>query len=192
MSIQTSSIDRHELDRWKTSHILGLDSLRGILSIIVLYAHTYQIFITPLEVGGHSTFGYANGILARCAVLCFFVLSGHVITLSIDSNYQKNGRFDLFQYLGSRFFRIVPPLLVVFCLTLIASLIIKNLNASSVSAEFSARKFYITDILDQIRSLLTLCTSGDLTGKGLNGPLWTLTYEIQLYIISGLLACVIF
>ena len=48
------------------------------------------------------------------------------------------------------------------------------------------RNLYVVDIKNQLISILTLCVRGDLTG-GIIGPLWSLIYEVQLYVIFGLL-----
>jgi peptidoglycan/LPS O-acetylase OafA/YrhL len=68
-----------------------------------------------------------------------------------------------------------------------AQKILQLLGADAVSLSGAARNSFHTNILAQIVALLTCCAFGNLAGSA-NGPLWSLTYEIQLYAIAGLLS----
>ena len=171
--------------------IQSLDSLRGVLSFLVVIAHAWQTFIHPLEIRDTPA-QYVFGLLARFAVLCFFCLSGYVITLSIDLNRVRHGAFGLWDFFLARAFRITPPLLLVFAITFLAELALIFLGADLVNSDWTVREIYATDIALQLKALRTFCTQGDLTGGGFNGPLWTLAYEIQLYVMAGLLAYALF
>jgi peptidoglycan/LPS O-acetylase OafA/YrhL len=172
-----------------TEHVRSLDTLRGLLSVFVVAAHAWQIFSYPYT--GETWANFVFGFPARAAVLCFFCLSGYVIAMSIHSNIRRNGTFDTKDYAISRFMRIAPPLLGVVALTSLFSMILAINNASNITLMNAARPLFTADPSGQITALLTLTVSGDLTGHLVNGPVWSLVYEIQLYVIAALvvLAC---
>jgi peptidoglycan/LPS O-acetylase OafA/YrhL len=175
-----------------TKHnILGLDALRGILAIIVCMSHSWQVFIDPLE---HelTSWNYVFGISARFSVIGFYCLSGYVIALSIQRNIAKFEGFSGIEYFLARAFRILPPLIFVIASVYALTGIAAHYNIDRLPEGFrSTREIYFVDIKTQLLSLRTLLTDGNLSGV-LNGPLWSLQYEIQLYIITGLAAISLF
>ena len=173
-------------------HRSGLDSLRGLLAIIVVAAHTWQTFIRPLESGGPASLSSTVlGLSARIAVLAFFCLSGFVIAMSISSNTARHGDFRLAKFGESRFFRIVPPLLLVIFAVLAIQVGLTIAGLDRVNSKFAAREVYETDVRAQMTALITLCLDGELTGNWLNGPLWSLAYEIKAYVLAGLGAAIL-
>jgi peptidoglycan/LPS O-acetylase OafA/YrhL len=169
-------------------HSRSLDSLRGMLALFVVAAHSWQIFSYPYV--GETWANLLFGFPARAAVLWFFCLSGYVIANSIHGNISSNGTFDPKEYAMSRILRIVPPFLGVVALTSLFSVILTYVDGRNVSMMSAARPSFIADPLGQITALLTLTLVGDLTGKLVNGPVWSLVYEIRLYVIAGLVALV--
>ena len=90
-----------------TSHrVHALDGLRGALACVVMLKHA-------TEHGGHGPMWLH--IASQAAVVCFFAISGYVLTRSWD------GRFGLF--LARRFVRLWP----VYALTLAAGYVIAGL-----------------------------------------------------------------
>ena len=167
-----------------TQHVRSLDALRGLLSVFVVAAHAWQIFSYPQTGDGWANLVF--GFPARAAVLCFFCLSGYVIAMSIHGNMRRNGTFDPLEYASSRFMRIAPPLLGVFALTWLFATILNAAGASHVGLQRAARPDFLADPVGQLSALMTLTIYGDLTGKLVNGPVWSLVFEIQLYVISAL------
>jgi peptidoglycan/LPS O-acetylase OafA/YrhL len=165
----------------------GLDALRGALAIIVCIAHGYQVFLAPLDPERSAIFA-GLGIGARLAVLWFFCLSGYVIALSVDKNLARNGYFCWREYASSRLWRILPPLLFVITLGAILALTARfaGIEALPVGVE-GARASYGVNFKTQLLSLVTVGAKGDLSG-GLNGPLWSLQFELQFYFFVGLAA----
>ena len=145
------------------SKIPGLDSLRGVLSLVVVIAHSWQVFIHPLD-RNDSLLLYIFSLSARFSVLAFFCLSGFVIALSIDQNRSRHGSFRISDYFLARVFRIVPPLLVVFAITFLMQLILMRVGAEIVGSTTAARQIFVTDVSDQFKALRTLCIKGDLAG----------------------------
>src|SRR6201995_995474 len=95
----TESIgDKHKL--------LGLDYLRAIAITYVLLFH-YQFFGHPDWVKSIAGFGWSG-------VDLFFVLSGFLISGQLFATIAKGGRISLSEFFIKRFFRIIPPFLLVF------------------------------------------------------------------------------
>lgn len=179
------TIHHLENTRYDLVRVESFDALRGVLSVLVCIAHAWQIFVSNFEHSTSTTY-FILGVIARGAVLCFFVLSGYVITLSIEKNIKRNNGFNFSDYVSARFWRIAPPLLVVMVVTLILSLVLDFLGANKIPDSIVAtRHVYNTNFSSQLGCLISACAFGDLTGKGFNGPLWSLAFEIQLYAISG-------
>ena len=167
-----------------THKIHGLDLFRGALAVLVLIPHAWQVFITPYQgING------VLGVVARSAVLLFFCLSGFVISMSIDNN-RNRGQFSLLDYISARTSRIIPPLIGAMLLVAVLAMVLQLLNAGSTSIVGAARHAFLSDIGSQGAAIFTLGTSGNLSGY-VNGPLWTLAYEIKFYAISGLLAVIV-
>lgn len=87
----------------RSGHIVELQSLRGIAATAVLIGHALIYYETPswFETLAHTF----NG---RTAVVVFFVLSGYVLTRSL-----QNSRFDrdsVFTFYVQRIFRIYPAI----------------------------------------------------------------------------------
>lgn len=93
----------------------GLDGLRGIAIIMVLFAHFHSkdsgavIFSYLAKIGGYG-------------VEIFFVLSGFLISFLLFREEVKVGRIHLGQFYGRRALRIVPPLLFFLSFLLALSL----------------------------------------------------------------------
>jgi len=132
------------------------------------------------------------GLSARFAVLCFFCLSGYVMAYSVSRNIQKYGSFNSLDYGMSRLIRIAPPLSAAIVLVWALSMVAEWASIQTLPAGIKgAREVFESNVGGQLYSIFMLFTEGDLSG-GLNGPLWSLQYEIQMYVILGLLATVFF
>lgn len=169
----------------------GLDVLRGVLAIIVCIAHSWQVFIAP-STGTTTWAGYVLALAARFAVLWFFCLSGYVISLSIAKNIELHKSFNSLEYALSRGFRVIPALVSVILIVFAIAVCVQMAGLSNLPSDMgAARTAFEVDVRSQFISLLTLGALRDLTG-GLNGPLWSLQYELQLYTVMGLAAVVLF
>lgn len=92
--------DKHKL--------LGLDHLRAIAITYVLIFH-YQFFGHPNWVKSIAGFGWSG-------VDLFFVLSGFLISGQLFATIGKGGTISLTEFFLKRFFRIIPPFLLIFAL----------------------------------------------------------------------------
>lgn len=164
--------------------------IRGAASLIVALAHTWQIFLYPLD--KHSTAFHVFGCMAVWAVATFFLLSGILIAFSIK-NRSASGRFDLGHYLQARALRIYPPLIVAVIVTVGAVLIIRSLGLYGAERywlpgdQASAREFAAFSWFD---AASTLSLAYNLVPRAtfvmFNGPLWSLSFEWWLYVLAGM------
>ncbi|MFI7782672.1 hypothetical protein EN46_02100 [Citrobacter amalonaticus] len=172
-------------------HSYHLDSLRGLLSLIVVLQHTAAAFIYSID-GVNSTLNTYMGLAAHFSVIFFFSLSGYVITISITENIKRNNAFKFSEYFLSRSIRIIPPLIGTILLSAIFLVLLQQINATHAVGEFKyfIRNHYYPDMVSQLKSIISLTISGNLTGgnNNVNGALWSLVYEIQFYVFAGLLS----
>lgn len=87
-------------------HLAGLDHLRSLAIIMVFAFHFGRIFPHPDWLKQISNFGWTG-------VDLFFVLSGYLISSQLFANIATHGRFSFKAFFVKRFFRIVPPYLIV-------------------------------------------------------------------------------
>lgn len=166
------------------------DFYRGVSAVVVVLAHACQVFLYNIELVSDYKFYISN--LAVFAVVLFFLLSGFLVTKSIISNYRKYSRFDWIDYLSSRLARIYPPFIFSMVVVFFVYLVICWLGlpgsainpfSEKISSSFG-REIYSISVREYFSSFLMM---GGL--HSLNGPLWSLYYEFQLYILAMLLSC---
>ena len=172
--------------------LASLDGLRGLLAAVVFFGHVQQIILMPFQADQHDLPTQVFGWMGLLAVICFFCLSGYVIALSIQQNCRRNGGFAIGEYGAARVLRVLPALVGVIVITWALGQVLLLLSANEVPPSLrAARSNYALDWTAQLTCLATACFKGDLTG-GVIGPLWTLAYEIQLYVLAGIGAYVAF
>ena len=161
----------------------NLNLLRMLAASAVIVSHSYPISlgpgtIEPLE----PILQYSLGAVA---VKVFFAISGFLIMMSFER------RRSLLDFAVARFLRLIPALVVVAVIT--AFLIGPLFTSLGLPAYFSHWRTLI--YVPQTASMLTgpAGLPGVFTGTpypGINGPLWTLHYELACYIflaVAGLL-----
>ena len=144
------------------------DFVRFIAASMVLYSHHFALNGRPEPIV--PFYGEKFGALA---VYIFFSLSGFLIYLSLE----KNG--DWWRFAAARFLRVMPNLTVALVLSSLVTLVY-----FSNYANLTAHIYYV------VRGIfLALFGAGyDIPGifetlkyQALNGPLWSLRYELHLY-----------
>ena len=100
----------------KENRLEFLDSLRGLASIAVVLSHFFIAYgiDTRFKVVTYSPFHFFFDGFA--AVTFFFILSGFVLTLSLD----REKEFNIWSFYAKRIFRIMPSYLIVLFLSLLA------------------------------------------------------------------------
>lgn len=165
--------------RMESSHLKWFDAARGVAAIAVLLDHSYYIFF--------QTTGFIPSALilaGNWAVYVFFFMSGFLITLSIKKNIERSGRFNVWQYTTSRILRIYPPLIGAILVIVIVGVVIRVFNLPDIGME--GREQYAYSFSEIITALQMRRGLGVV-----NGSLWSLYMEGQIYVIVGGIAGVI-
>ena len=168
-----------------------IEGLRGFAALLVAYFHCRQVtwigmgafhqlnasLASPGTIAAWLTFPVAWG---SAGVPIFFVISGYCIHRSGAARLFSNPgvRFDARQFWLRRFVRIYPVLLPALLLTLAAdSISLTLLPVSHKINAIGARDFFVN-----------LFSLQGVAGKtyGSNGALWTLSLEVQFYLLYPL------
>ncbi|WP_420391633.1 acyltransferase family protein [Acuticoccus sp.] len=171
---------------------VGLESLRGIAASLVVLYHAMLVFQvglhgephrTPMDVSDpalfalHALMAVFNG---PNAVILFFVLSGTVLTLSLDRAGAVSGR-GLVGYYVRRLFRIMPLLAFVALLAVVAHLMIAAREPLSTGTDWMQAYYRHEPGLGE----LVLNAIG--WSNSLNSPTWTIRIEILASLVFPLL-----
>ncbi len=152
----------------------NLNLLRMIAATSVLVSHAWPIALGPGAAEPLS--GLLGWSLGGVAVLVFFAISGFLITRSFE-------RQPTARWLLARLLRLGPALLVVLVLTV---LLLGPLVTSWPLRAYFTNGFIVTYVP---RNLFLWNQQPNLPGvfednpfpKAINGPLWTLYYEVTCY-----------
>ena len=150
--------------------------LRAIAATMVIYSHTLALSGRSETVGGVTSFG-------TLGVRLFFVMSGFLITKSFLS------RQSLKHFLLARFFRIFPGVwvAVIFCFFPVGWYF-STLHGAAYWHDPSVVHYFWKDLtlLTGTANPPSVFASNPIPGS-VNASLWTLQYELILYLITGLL-----
>ena len=148
-----------------------LDFLRFGAALTVLLGHMVQ--------DGFALGWIPIAYLSHEAVIVFFVMSGYIVYASTVA--RQGSAADYFIARASRIYSVALPA-VVFCVVL--SLGLAWIWPALAAIEPSWRPFSLADIG---ASLLFLNESwGPPTDLTLNGPYWSLCYEVWYYVLFGI------
>jgi len=151
--------------------------LRAIAALLVIYSHCFAL-------SGRSETIWGVTSLGTLGVRLFFVMSGFLITKSFLN------RQSLRLFLMARFFRIYPGawVAVLFC-TLVVGGYFTTLQMSAYLEHSATQSFLWKNLtlLTGVHGSLPGVFTGNPHPGGGNGSLWTLQYELILYLITGLL-----
>lgn len=159
-----------------------LHAIRFLCSQAVLLAHLISLF------GWH----YRTLIsMASFAVLLFFILSGFLITNSVQQHLNTNPHYGFSDYFRDRFFRIYPPFLAALFLTFTIDIVsfewtnqvysfkqyLVNLGVNTLLLqEFPPAVFVNEHYMIEFFRFECL---------GTNVPLWTIGIEWWIYLFFG-------
>jgi peptidoglycan/LPS O-acetylase OafA/YrhL len=146
----------------------NLDFFRASAVLMVLLFHIFDFFgikrLGPFEPQAMGGFG----------VFLFFIHTSFVLMLSLERQIASFGRRRLFLvFMLRRCFRIYP--LSIFVVTIITILKLR-LGETPWSLDWSSLRS--VDILSNI-----LLTQNLTTSPSIPGPLWSLPFEIQMYLV---------
>ena len=159
-----------------STRLRSLQGLRGIAALTVAVSHFLAAFyLTGKDTGtvleSIRPVSHLFGILAHKAVWIFFVLSGFVLTLQLDSRHHTYLR-----YLGSRLIRLYLPVWFAIIVNLI---IIWTIGQSGQKIDF-----WIGPNPEGISALGLLYEFLLFPDSYFLGPLWSLKWEVVFSVLA--------
>jgi len=170
------------IDCYSTGRDNNYNLLRFIAAVMVIFSHSF-----PLAARAHCPLGSIIQIkqsFGDISVNIFFVTSGFLVTKSLLA------RKGLISFFWARFLRIYPGLLfaLLFCVFIIG-ISFTELPPSQYLAQKKTYT-YLSCNLNLVYNHLQHTIPGVLTHvprpSSLNGSLWTLPWEVWMYISLGL------
>jgi peptidoglycan/LPS O-acetylase OafA/YrhL len=146
-----------------------------------IFLGSYRFLLAFFVFCSHSVWPLAHTVthdqIGGIAVLCFFVVSGYLITLTIEVHYASSVR----RYVINRFLRIYPTFWI--------SMLVATAAILSMGTTYVAENFYLRDWTwgNILRCILIFPAYG---GNKTWGPIpvgWTLQVEICFYLIMAVL-----
>ncbi len=154
----------------ETPRDTALDGLRGLNAFIVVTWHVYCLlapFITITTVLIVQTFPLSFFLSGTQAVVCFFILSGFVLTQTT-----KNINFSWKEYYPKRIIRLYIPTAIAFVFAASLILLIPRKFPTLENGTWLTTANYETITWETLFNNLTLFTTT------LNNPTWSIVYEI--------------
>lgn len=166
------------------SYFDNLAGIRGVAAAVVLLSHVVQLHFLRF-IGLNTPLHQISSITSEYAVVVFFILSGYLITHTLEANIERNGKLRLDVYAAARIARLYPPFLYavgvslcVFLLMDIFGLPGRNAPMSLQGDLYTAREIVHLSLGEIKQALFML--QGMLE---INGPLWSLYMEAKLYVL---------
>lgn len=171
------------LNAISSSKNFNLSSVRGLAALIVFFSHIIQVFW--LRFDGLGTYLHlSSSFLSYYAVVVFFVLSGFLITHSVELNINLYKKLRLDVFLVARFARLYPPFIVAVILSIGIYFIMDYFSLPGRAGEMSLSTDMYS-VRESINCSVTEILSALFLSHGLldmNGPLWSLYIEAKLYV----------
>jgi peptidoglycan/LPS O-acetylase OafA/YrhL len=162
-----------------------LGAVRGLAALVVLCAHAIQIFFLRFF-GLQSWPHLISSTASQYAVVVFFILSGFLITHSVELNIKRHsGKFRLAEFIAARFARLYPPFVLAVVLAIVVYLLLGyfGLPGRTVVMRLPGDLYSARDKIHlpshQVVYALFM-VNGMLE---INGPLWSLYMEAKLYVM---------
>jgi peptidoglycan/LPS O-acetylase OafA/YrhL len=157
------------------------------LAAVVLVSHLVQLHFLRF-IGLGTPLHQISSFASEYAVVVFFILSGYLITHTLEENIEHNGKLRLDVFAAARFARLYPPLLFAIGVSLVVFFIMDVFGLPgrgrpmSLPGDIYTAREVIHLHLSEIGGALAMM-HGMLE---INGPLWSLYMEAKLY---ALFAC---
>ena len=158
----------------RSTYFDNLAGVRGAAAAVVLLAHVIQLHF--LRFGLNTSLHQVSSITSEYAVVVFFILSGYLITHTLEANIERNGKLRLDVYAAARIARLYPPFLYAVGVSLVVFLVMDFFGLPGDL--YTAREIVHLSLGEIIRALFML--QGMLE---VNGPLWSLYMEAKLYVL---------
>jgi peptidoglycan/LPS O-acetylase OafA/YrhL len=138
-----------------------------------------------LRFGLNTSLHQVSSITSEYAVVVFFILSGYLITHTLEANIERNGKLRLDVYAAARIARLYPPFLYAIGVSLVVFLVMELFGLPGRSGPFSlpgdlyaARDIVHLSLGEVTQALFMLQGMSEI-----NGPLWSLYMEAKLYVL---------
>ena len=112
----------------------------------------------------------------------FFTFSGYLITALLIDEYAKNKKIDLLGFYKRRFYRIVPPLVLMILIIMPFTYLVRKDYVASIGSQIAAAVGFTTNFYEII-------TGGNYETQfipHLFVHTWSLAIEMHFYLIFGL------
>ncbi|EIQ80872.1 UNVERIFIED_CONTAM: acetyltransferase [Streptococcus canis] len=113
----------------------------------------------------------------------FFTFSGYLITALLIDEYTKKETIDIIGFLRRRFYRIVPPLVLMVLLTIPFTFLVKSDFIANLGSQIAAVLGFTTNIYE----ILTGSSYESQFIPHLFVHTWSLAIEVHFYLLWGLL-----
>lgn len=161
----------------------NLSGVRGIAAAAVLLAHVVAVHF--LRFGVDTMLHQISSVASEYAVIIFFILSGYLISHTLEMNIERNGKLRLDTYIAARIARLYPPFLFAIGVSLVIFLLMEvfSLPGRDGSMLLSSDIYSVREVINLstdeiIKAMLML--QGMLE---INGPLWSLYIEAKIYVL---------
>ncbi|USK73533.1 acyltransferase family protein [Peribacillus frigoritolerans] len=167
-----------------------LDSLRGLAALIVLMGHYLMVYPAYANYQYDSNSSYMIYLLKETplrlffssgneSVILFFILSGFVLYLSVNS-----ANFHYSTYLIKRVFRIYMPYLVAISVAILAKMLFSHIDLPFITIWFDKSWTGPDTPSLLIEHLLFI---GQYNTDAYNNVIWSLVHEMRISIIFPVL-----
>lgn len=155
-----------------------------IAATMVLYSHMFTLIGEKYHPYAKQ-FGLTLGVVG---VDIFFFTSGFLVTASLII------RKDIFAFAWARFLRIYPALFFAVIVSILIGLYFTTLSIEDFFKHSLVHRFFIHNITlyDGITYFLPGGIFSENLRHGVNGSLWTLPWEIKMYMILFILGIFIY
>lgn len=113
----------------------------------------------------------------------FFTFSGYLITALLIDEYNRDKKIDLVGFYRRRFYRIVPPMVLMVLVVMPFTLLVRNDFRAMIGQQIAATIGFMTNIYE-------IVTGGNYESQfipHLFVHTWSLAIEVHFYILWGLL-----
>lgn len=170
------------LSEYMRSRKNNINLIQFIAAVLVIYSHAF-----PIAQGSNSgeiikDLTQSRYSFGNLAVAVFFIYSGFLVSASFER------RPSLCTYLKNRFFRIMPELIgVIFFSAFVLGPCMTSLSLGAYFKDSRLWQYLRNVFLFPLHWDLPGVFENNLYGTSVNGSLWTLPYQIGLYIGLGIL-----
>ena len=161
-----------------------LDGLRGLAALYVALGHTAGDNIASLP--PHARWAFSWMDYARLAVDVFIVLSGYCLMLPVARSTDGRLRGGAAAYLKRRAWRILPPYYAALALSL-AFLLLSRTGVSFLKGHADPDMALVFAPGNMLSHLFLVHNLSSVYSQSINGPLWSVATEWQIYFIFPLL-----